>query len=103
MHDAALFLLAIGGLLLLSIATDMLGRRTFLPRVSLLVILGVIFGKDVLDLIPLVLTDRFEIITNIALTMIGFLLGGKLTRESLGKSGRKQDLADLERLEAMDD
>ena len=89
MHDAALFLLAIGGLLLLSIATDMLGRRTFLPRVSLLVILGVIFGKDALDLIPLVLTDRFEIITNIALTMIGFLLGGKLTRESLGKSGRK--------------
>ncbi len=89
MHDAALFLTAIGGLLLLSIATDMLGRRTFLPRVSLLVVLGVIFGKDVLDLIPSVLTDRFEIVTNIALTMIGFLLGGKLTRESLGISGRK--------------
>lgn len=89
MHDAALFLTAIGGLLLLSIATDMLGRRTFLPRVSLLVVLGVIFGKDVLDLIPSVLTDKFEIVTNIALTMIGFLLGGKLTRESLGISGRK--------------
>jgi NhaP-type Na+/H+ or K+/H+ antiporter len=89
MHDAALFLLATGGLLLLSIATDMLGRRTFLPRVSLLVAIGVLFGGDVLDLIPPVLTNQFEIITNIALTMVGFLLGGRLTRASLSNSGRK--------------
>jgi Kef-type K+ transport system membrane component KefB len=89
MNDAALFLLTIGGLLLLSIATDTLGRRTFLPRVSLLVAIGVLFGGDVLDLIPPVLTDQFEIVANIALTMVGFLLGGKLTRESLGQSGRK--------------
>ena len=89
MHDAALFLLTIGGLLLLSIATDMLGRRTFLPRVSLLVAIGVLFGGDILNLIPPVLTDQFEIIANIALTMVGFLLGGKLTRESLGHSGRE--------------
>lgn len=89
MADAALFLLTIGGLLLLSIATDTLGRRTFLPRVSLLVAIGVLFGGDVLNLIPPVLTDQFETIANIALTMVGFLLGGKLTRESLRQSGRK--------------
>lgn len=89
MRDTAVFLVATGGLLLLSIATDMLGRRTFLPRVSLLVVIGVLFGSDVLNLIPPVLTDRFEIIANIALTMVGFLLGGKLTRKSLGQSGRE--------------
>jgi Kef-type K+ transport system membrane component KefB len=89
MNDAALFLLTVGLLLLLSIATDMLGRRTFLPRVSLLVAIGVLFGGDVLNLIPPVLTNQFEIVANIALTMVGFLLGGKLTRESLGQSGRK--------------
>ena len=89
MLDTAQFLLTLGGMLLLGIATDFLGRHTFLPRVSLLVALGVLFGHGVLDLIPTIVQDQFEIIANIALTMIGFLLGGKLTRESLRKSGRR--------------
>jgi len=89
MADSAQLILALGGILLLGLATDLLGRCTFLPRVSLLVIVGVIIGPGMLNLIPSVLVGNFDIITTMALLMIGFLLGGKLTRESLLHSGGK--------------
>jgi Kef-type K+ transport system membrane component KefB len=82
----AQFLLALGGILLLGLVTSTLGRRTFLPRVTLLLIFGVIIGKDLLDIIPSVFSDRFEIIADMALLMVGFLLGGKLTVRSLRKT-----------------
>lgn len=80
------FLLALGGILLLGLLTSALGQRTFLPRVTLLLVFGIIIGKDVLDIIPLAVTDRFGIIADMALLMVGFLLGGKLTIESMGHS-----------------
>jgi Kef-type K+ transport system membrane component KefB len=80
-------LLALGGILLLAIAADLLGRKTYLPRVALLVALGVAAGPAGLDLLPARLTDSFELITNIALVMVGFLLGGRLTKTSLAASG----------------
>lgn len=83
------FLLSLGGILLLGLATDLLGRRTFLPRVTLLLIFGVIIGPGGLDLIPTFFTERFELIAEMALLMIGFLLGGKLTAESFSQNGRK--------------
>lgn len=86
MQPIAQFLLALGGILLLGLVTSTLGRRTFLPRVTLLLIFGVIIGKDLLDIIPSVFADRFEIIADMALLMVGFLLGGKLTVRSLRKT-----------------
>ena len=86
MPDSAHIILAIGGMLLLGMATDILGQRTFLPRVSLLVIVGIIIGPAALDLIPAALFDNFDIIATLALLMIGFLLGSKLTRESFANS-----------------
>lgn len=86
MESPAQFLLALGGILLLGLFTSTLGRLTFLPRVTLLLIFGVIIGKDVLDIIPSVLVDGFEIIANMALLMVGFLVGGKLTADSLRTS-----------------
>jgi Kef-type K+ transport system membrane component KefB len=83
------FLLSLGGILLLGMATDLLGRRTFLPRVTLLLIFGVIIGPEVLDLIPDFFTHRFELIAEMALLMVGFLLGGKLTKETLAQNGRR--------------
>ncbi len=83
------FLLALGAMLLAGLAMDAIGRRTFLPRVTLLLLFGVVIGEEVLDLIPQVFTDRFEIIANMALLMVGFLLGGKLTTEFLKQSGSK--------------
>ncbi len=86
MQSVSQFLIALGGILLLGLVTDTLGRRTHLPRVTLLLIFGVIIGKDLLDIIPSVFSDRFEIIADMALLMVGFLLGGKLTTGALSKS-----------------
>lgn len=89
MHEVAEFLLAIGSILLLGLTSDFLGRHTFLPRVSLLLVFGIIVGDEVLGLVPQIVTDRFDLIANLALLMIGFLLGGRLTYKSLIKDGRK--------------
>ena len=86
MQSVSQFLIALGGILLLGLVTDTLGRRTHLPRVTLLLIFGVIIGKDLLDIIPSVFSDRFEIIADMALLMVGFLLGGKFTAGALSKS-----------------
>jgi Kef-type K+ transport system membrane component KefB len=87
MHQSAEFLFAIGGILLMGLAADFLGRRTFLPRVTLLLAFGILMGDEVLGVIPVSVSSRFEIITDMALLMIGFLLGGKLTLKAFKKSG----------------
>ncbi len=89
MNDSYEFLLTVGAILLFGLLTTALGRHTFLPRVTLLLLFGVIIGKEVLDLVPALISQRFEIIANMALLMIGFLLGGKLTAHSLKKSINK--------------
>lgn len=86
MHSSSEFLITIGGILLLGLLTNALGQKTFLPRVTLLLLFGTLIGKDFLNIIPAVFADRFEIIANIALLMIGFLLGGRLTFKSLKKT-----------------
>lgn len=82
------FLLGLGGILLLGLATDLLGKRTFLPRVTLLLVFGVLIGQEGFDIIPQLFLDRFDLIANMALLMVGFLLGGKLTKDHLQTSGK---------------
>ena len=86
MQSTAQFLLALGGILLLGLVISALGQRTLLPRVTLLLILGVIIGKEMLNIIPLIFSELFDIIAVIALLMVGFLLGGRLTIDSLRQS-----------------
>ena len=83
MQPSTQFLITIGGILLFAIVADLIGKHTFLPRVTLILIFGIIIGKDVLDLIPTVVTNQFELLADIALLMVGFLIGGKLTRKSI--------------------
>ena len=89
MEDSSLFLISLGGLFLLGLLSDRLGRQTFLPRVTLLLLFGIIIGKDVLDLVPSVLTNNYELIAQMTLLMVGFLLGGKLTLSSLKNLGNQ--------------
>ena len=86
--NPAEFLLTLGAILLAGLAIDLLGKKTFLPRVTLLLLFGMLIGREMLDVIPDFLTERFELISNMALLMIGFLLGGKLTKDTLKKSGK---------------
>ena len=89
MSSASEFLLTLGSILLVGLATDAIGRRTFLPRVTLLLIFGIVIGEEVFNLIPPVFADRFELIANMALLMVGFLLGGKLAGDFLKQSASK--------------
>ncbi len=84
------FLLALGAILLLGLVTDFVGRRTPLPRVTLMLMFGVLIGKEVFNLIPTLFVDQFELITDMTLVMIGFLLGGKFNIQSL--KGKKQQI-----------
>jgi Kef-type K+ transport system membrane component KefB len=49
-----------------------------------LLLLGILLGGEGLQLIPSALTGSFNLLAEIALMMIGFLLGGRLTIDSIG-------------------
>lgn len=83
MESSEQFLLTLGSILLLSLITATLAQRTVLPRVTLLLILGIIIGNEGFDIIPIEFSNHFDLIAEITLLMVGFLIGGKLTLESL--------------------
>ncbi len=89
MGTDAEFLAAIGAILLVGLASDFVGRWTILPRVTLLLLVGVLVGEQALDLVPGSLAERFGLIANMTLMLIGFLLGGKLTWPVLRQNGRQ--------------
>ena len=86
MATSALFLSTLGGLLLLGLLTTTLAERTFLPRVTLLLIFGELIGTEGFDLIPPGFSQHFNVIAEMTLIMVGFLIGGKLTLEQLRQS-----------------
>ncbi|WP_202798258.1 cation:proton antiporter [Oceanimonas sp. GK1] len=90
-HSVALNMILLGGILALSIACDVLAARTRLPRVSLLVLLGVAIaavyqlwlggpgGQPINGLA--------EPLIELALVMVAFLLGSELTVARLRRTG----------------
>jgi len=89
MSTPATILTSIGLILLLGLATDALGRFSRLPRVTLLLVLGFIIGPGGFDVIPGMGQVWFPVVTDMALVMVGFLLGGQLTMPSLREHGRE--------------
>ena len=88
MNELAKILITLGSLFLLGLVTDELGRRTPLPRVTLLLIFGVLIGPSAFDLLPELGEEWFHSIADMALVMVGFLLGEKMTFSSLREYGR---------------
>ncbi len=80
--------LTLGGLLLLGMFADELGRRTRLPRVSLMILFGVAVGASGFDLLPRAVHGWFDFLASAALTMVAFLLGSRFTRSKLRDQGR---------------
>ena len=81
-------LLLLGVLFLVGLIADLIGRKTFLPRVSVLLISGLIIGPHVLAIIPADVAESwFPTLTTMALAMIGFLLGQSLTLRTLRQRG----------------
>lgn len=85
-HDA--ILITVGGLLLAGLAIDTLGRRTRMPRVTLLVLFGFAVGPAGLHLLPPDVEGWYPFLAEVALVMIAFLLGGQLTRSVIARDGR---------------
>ncbi|WDE97427.1 cation:proton antiporter [Lentisphaera profundi] len=75
--------------MLAGLLLDAIGRRSFLPRVTLLICLGVLIGPSLFNLLPPALMSEFDLITSIALAMVGFMLGGRLTLEALREFGKE--------------
>ncbi len=86
--EQALLLITLGVLFLGSLLADKVGHLTRLPRVTMLLLLGLLVGPSGMDLLPGSVTDLFEPISVVALTMVAFLLGGELTRENMSRHGR---------------
>jgi Kef-type K+ transport system membrane component KefB len=89
MQETAITLITLGALMMLGLVTDLLGRHTPLPRVTLLLAFGFIIGPSGMALLPGIEPPLFELLSSIALMMIGFLIGGTLTRRSFKRHGRR--------------
>jgi Kef-type K+ transport system membrane component KefB len=85
----ALVLVAIGILFLGGLALDAVGRIVHVPRVTLLMLLGALLGPPLLDVLPAAIADGNPIYTDLALTMVAFLLGSSLSRTTLAARGRQ--------------
>ncbi|MHA6261985.1 cation:proton antiporter [Arenibacterium sp. CAU 1754] len=88
MHENAIALMSLGGLFLAGLAADQLGHKTRLPRVTLLLCCGLLAGGAGFDLLPQTVTELYNIVSIIALTMVAFLLGGALSLGTLREHGR---------------
>lgn len=83
-----LLFVTLGGLLLVGLLTDEVGRRTRLPRVTLLILFGVVAGPSGFDWLPREFQDWYEFLASAALTMVAFLLGGRLSLTNLRSNGK---------------
>jgi len=81
--------LTLGGLFALGLAADLLGRRTKIPRVTLVILLGVIVGPHGLDFLSTAFQELYAFLSTTALTMVAFLLGGVLSMPKLADHGRE--------------
>ncbi len=84
----ASLLLTVGSILLLVPAVDAVAHRTRIPRVTLLIGLGVALGPMAMDVLPEERTQWYPLLVEIALAMVGFLLGGEFTLDNLREQGR---------------
>lgn len=85
---AASNIFTIGALLLVSLGAKWLSDRTRIPRVSLVLLVGVCAGPLLLDILPDGQDEWFPIVSRIALVMVGFLIGGEFTADRLRSQGR---------------
>jgi Kef-type K+ transport system membrane component KefB len=88
MEGTAKTFITLGVLLLLGLITDAIGRRTRLPRVTLLLVFGFLIGPTGIGFLNPDDEKWFSLVSDMALVMIGFLLGEKLVLSSLRQHGK---------------
>lgn len=86
METHSLFL-ALGAMFFFGLVADQIGRRTLVPRVTLLLLCGLALGH--FDLLDDTISTAREFLSVTALTFVAFLLGGSLRITDLRKIGRR--------------
>ena len=81
-------ILAVGLLFLAGLALDAVGHLVHVPRVTLLILLGVLVGPPGVNWLPIDIDSAHEVLAPMALTMVAFLMGGSLDRGTLAARGR---------------
>lgn len=73
----------------MGLVAHVVGRIVAVPRVTLLLVCGLAVGPSGLDLLPELGHAWFPVVSTMALSMVGFLLGEGLTRAELREHGRE--------------
>lgn len=85
----SVILLTIGGFLILGLVANYLSPKLRIPRVTVLILCGVALGPSGFDLLPEGHERWYTLFSNIALLMIGFILGCKLSLSALKQFGKQ--------------
>jgi len=80
--------LAIGVMITAGLLGGVLSHRVKFPRVTGYIIIGVVLSPSILNLVSRATIDSLDIITNVALGIIAFSIGGSLRLEAIRKLGR---------------
>lgn len=81
-------LITLGATLLAGYLAYVTGPLIHVPRVTLLLLTGVLCGPSVLGLIPSDAANWFPFMAHIALAMVGFLLGERFMGKTLKQKGK---------------
>lgn len=81
-------LLILGVLLIVGWLAHAVGRFVHVPRVTVLLLVGVVAGPSGFDLIPREYAAWFSGIAHLSLAMVGFLLGESFAGREIKESGR---------------
>jgi len=87
-NRAPQLLITLGVILLAAPPLRALGQRMHVPQVSLLLLAGVLVGPMGLDLLPEAKERWYPALAEVALAMVGFLLGGEFTWSNMRQRGR---------------
>ena len=83
-----MLILFLGAVLVADPVVDAIASRTGLPRVSLLLLLGLLLASGGPAVVSAEVVDSFPVLAEIALAMVGFLLGGEFVLDKLKAHGR---------------
>lgn len=83
----AVAFLTLGALFLVGLAADEIGRRTAVPRVTSLILMGAAAGPFGLDLLPAAAIEAFEFLSAAALSCVAFILGGEVGAKGMRRRG----------------
>jgi len=87
-HGQAFDLIIAGLFLLAGFVAHVLGQRTHIPRVTLLLLIGFVAGSSVFDVISEEISSWFPLAAHVALSMVGFQLGERFLGKKLRETGK---------------